>query len=65
MRLVLWRLPCSCHSLERENLVLELADGTGLLVSEALGGLLQATDHGGRTAEENLDIVGRLGKPFL
>lgn len=51
--------------LKGKDLVLELADGTGLLVAEALGGLLEAADHRGRTAEENLDVVGGLGEPFL
>lgn len=51
--------------LESEDLVLELADGTGLLESQAFGGLLQTTNHGRRTTEKNLDIVGGLGQPFL
>lgn len=46
-------------------MILELADGTGLLVPKALGGLLQAANHGRRTAHENLDVVGGLGEPFL
>lgn len=52
-------------SLEGKDLVLELADGTGLLEAKALGGLLQAADHGGRSAHQDLDIVGGLGQPFL
>lgn len=51
--------------LECEDLVLELADGLGLLEAKGLGGLLEATDHGWRTAEQNLDIIGRFGEPFL
>jgi hypothetical protein len=46
-------------------LVFKLADGTGLLEAKALGGLLQAANHRGRTANENLDVVGGLGEPFL
>lgn len=44
--------------LEAEDLVLELADGAGLGVAEGLGGLLHGADHGGRTAEEDLDVAG-------
>lgn len=51
--------------LESEDLVLEFAHGSRLLVTEGLGGLLQTADHGGRTAQENLDVVGGLGEPFL
>ena len=51
--------------LEGKDLVLELADGASLLVAEALCGLLKAANHGRRTTEEDLDIVGRGRKPFL
>lgn len=51
--------------LEGKDLVLELADGAGLFEAEALGGLFEAADHGGRAAEENLDVVGGLGEEFL
>jgi hypothetical protein len=51
--------------LESKDLILELADWTGLVVSEGLGSLLQATDHWWRTADKDLDIVGRLGEPLL
>lgn len=51
--------------LEGKDLILELADGAGLLESETLGGLLQSTNHRRRATEENLDIVGGLGKVFL
>lgn len=51
--------------LEGKDLVLELADGASLLEAETLGGLLQSTNHRRRAAEENLDIRGRLGEPFL
>lgn len=51
--------------LERKDLVLELAHGPGLLVADGLGGLLQTADHRGRAAEQDLDVVGGLGKPFL
>jgi len=53
------------RSLESKDLILELADRARLLVAQALGRLLQAADHGRRTAEQDLDIVGRLGKVFL
>lgn len=46
------------HCLEAEDLVLELADRTGLGVAEGLGSLLHGTDHGRRTAEEDLDVIG-------
>lgn len=52
-------------SLKGKDLIHELADGAGLLEAKALGGLLQAANHGRGTAEENLDVVGRLGKPLL
>jgi len=51
--------------LESKHLVLELADRASLLEAEALGGLLETAHHGRGTAEQDLDIVGRLGKPFL
>lgn len=62
------RVPWSLSSwvdLEGEDLVLELADGASLLEAETLGGLLQSTNHRRRAAEENLDIRGGLGEPFL
>lgn len=51
--------------LESKDLVLELADGAGLGEAETLGGLLQTANHGRGAAQEDLDIAGRLGKPFL
>lgn len=51
--------------LEGKDLVLQLADGASLLVAHALRGLLEAADHGRRTAQEDLDIVGGLGEPVL
>jgi len=51
--------------LEGKNLVNELADRAGLLEAKALGGLLKTANHGRRTTEKNLDIVGRLGQVFL
>lgn len=51
--------------LEGKHLVLKLADGACLLVTERLGSLLQPADHGRRTAEENLDIGSGLREPFL
>jgi hypothetical protein len=52
-------------NLKGEDLILELAHGAGLLIAEGLGGLLDTADHGGRAAQEDLDVVGRLGQPFL
>ena len=52
-------------SLERKDLVLKLADWAGLVVAEGLSCLLEAADHRGRTADEDLDVVGGLGEPFL
>ncbi len=54
-----------CGRLEGKDLVFEFADGAGLLEAKALGCFLKATDHGGRAAEQDLDIVGGLGQPFL
>lgn len=51
--------------LEGKDLVLKLADGAGLLEAKALGGLLQATNHRRRTAEQDLDVVRRCRQPFL
>lgn len=51
-------------SLEAEDLILELADGSGLGVAQGLGGLLHGADHGWRTADEDLD-VGGWGGEFL
>lgn len=45
--------------LEAEDLVLELADGSGLGETERLSGLLHGTNHGRRATDENLDIGGR------
>ncbi len=53
------------RSLESKDLVLQLADGAGLGESQALGRLLEPTDHGGRAAEQDLDVIGGLGEPFL
>lgn len=51
--------------LKGKELVFKLADRAGFLESKTLGGLLQAANHGGRTAEKHLDVVGGLGEPFL
>lgn len=51
----MWRL-------EAEDLVLELADRARLLVSEALGSLLERRDHRRRSAHEDLDVRGRSGE---
>jgi hypothetical protein len=51
--------------LEGKDLVNELADRTGLLEAKALCCLLETANHGRRTAQKNLDIIGRLGKIFL
>jgi hypothetical protein len=51
--------------LEGKNLVNELADRTGLLEAKALCCLLETANHGRRTTEKNLDIVGGLGEIFL
>lgn len=51
--------------LESKDLVFELADRTSLVEAQALCGLLQAADHGRRTAEQDLDVVGWGGEPFL
>jgi len=45
--------------LEAEDLVLELADGSGLGKAERLGGLLHGTDHGRRATDEDLDVGSR------
>jgi hypothetical protein len=47
--------------LKSEDLVVELADGAGFLVSKRLGGLLHGRDHRRRSAEENLDVVSGSG----
>lgn len=52
-------------SLEAEDLVLELADGPGLVVAERLGGLLHGADHGWRAADEDLDVGSGAGEVFL
>lgn len=60
---IIWLFSSCC--LESKDLVLELADGTGLFEAKALGGLLQTANHGRRTAEQDLDVVGGLGEEFL
>ena len=47
------------------DLIDELADGAGLFVAQRGRRLLEGADHGWRTADQNLDVVGGLGKPFL
>jgi hypothetical protein len=51
--------------LEAEDLVLQLADGTGLGVAERFGGLLHGADHRRRTTEEDLDVAGGSRETFL
>lgn len=52
-------------ALEREDLVVKLADWSRLLVAESLSSLLQPADHRRWSADENLDIGSGLGEPFL
>jgi len=49
---------------EAEDLVLELADGSGLCKAERFGGLLHGTDHGRRATDKDLD-VGSSGREAL
>jgi hypothetical protein len=56
--------PVLCLILESKDLILELADGAGLLEAKALGGLLQAANHGWRATEQDLDVGGRSREPF-
>jgi hypothetical protein len=42
--------------LEAEDLVLKLADRSGLLVAETLGSLLHGGDHGRRSADKHLHV---------
>jgi hypothetical protein len=51
--------------LESKHLVLKLADRASFLETKTLGGFLETAHHGRGTAEQDLDIVGRLRKPFL
>jgi hypothetical protein len=51
--------------LEAEDLVLELADGSGLGKAERLGGLLHGTDHGRRATDEDLDVGSRSRETLL
>lgn len=51
--------------LESKDLVFQLANRLGLLETKTLSCLFEAADHGRRTTEQNLDIVGRLGQVFL
>lgn len=53
------------YRLKAENLVVELRNGLGRLESERGGRLLHRTDHGGRTADEGLDILCGAGAPVL
>ena len=43
-------------SLEAKDLVFQLTDGSSLLVSEAFCRLLHSTDHGGRSADQDLHV---------
>lgn len=47
------------YSLELENLVGELGDGVGLIVTEILGNLGHGGDHWGRSTKENLNVSSR------
>ena len=51
--------------LEGKDLVLQLADRTGLVVAERFGGLLETTNHGGRATDQDLDVVRGLWQPLL
>ena len=51
--------------LKGKDLVFELAHGPSLLKTKAFGGLLETANHGRRAADQNLDIIGGLGEPFL
>ena len=51
--------------LKGKHLILELADWTRLVKAKGHNCLSQATDHGGRTTQEDLDIGTGLGEPFL
>lgn len=57
------RTPFFC--LESKDLVLELADRTGLGEAKTLGSLLQTTNHRRGATEQDLDIAGGLGEPLL
>lgn len=51
--------------LESKDLVMELADGAGFLVSESLGGLLHGGDHRRRSTEQDLDVISGSREMFL
>lgn len=53
------------HCLEAEDLVLKLANGPGLVVSQTLGSLLHSSNHGWWSTDENLDVLGGRGKLLL
>ena len=61
--MLLWARSDVC--LEAEDLVLQLADRASLGVSNNLGSLLHGADHGGRTAHEDLGVVGGGREAFL
>ena len=46
-------------------MVREFASGSSLREAKALGSLLQTADHRRRSAQQDLDVVGRLREPFL
>jgi hypothetical protein len=45
--------------------VLELGDRLGGLESESSGGLLHGADHGGRSTDKGLDVLGGGRAPVL
>lgn len=51
--------------LKGKDLVLELAHGPSLPETKAFGGLLETANHGRRAADQDLDIIGGFGEPFL
>lgn len=52
-------------SLEAEDLVLELADRSGLSETQALGRLLHSGNHRWGTADQDLDVAGGRGELLL
>lgn len=55
----------STTHLESKDLVVELADRAGLLVSESFGRLLHGSNHGGWSTEQDLNVISRGGEMLL
>jgi len=53
------------NRLESKDLILQLTNRSRLRITQALSRLLHRTDHGWRSAEQDLHVIRWLREPFL